>query len=49
MYVLNVTKVIDCLDKENSQLKLFPSSGRIMDIENEKLLEEHSHLNYFIV
>ena len=33
LYVLNVTKVIDCLDKETSVLKLFPSSGRIMRVE----------------
>lgn len=40
LYVLNVTKVIDCLDKENSRLKLFPSSGRIMDIEEYVLYQD---------
>lgn len=33
LFVLNVTFVNDCLDHENSKLKLFPSSGRIMRVE----------------
>lgn len=33
LYVLNVTRVIDCLDKDNAVLKFFPSSGRIMKVE----------------
>ena len=33
LYVLNVTTVIDCLDREKSKIKLFKSSGRIMRIE----------------
>lgn len=33
LYVLNVTTIIDCLDYENSKLKRFPSSGRIMRVE----------------
>lgn len=33
LFVLNVTTVIDCLDRENSKLKLFPSSGRLMRVE----------------
>ncbi len=32
-YVLNVTRVIDCLDEERSKLKRFPSTGRVMRIE----------------
>lgn len=43
LYVLNVTSVIDCLDHENSKLKRFPSSGRIMRVEeyafNREVLE----------
>lgn len=31
-YVINVTDVIDCLDYEKSELKLFPSSGRVMRV-----------------
>lgn len=33
LFVLNVTAVRDCLDYENSKLKRFSSSGRIMRIE----------------
>lgn len=33
LFVLNVTEIRDCLDRENSKLKLFPSSGRIMRVE----------------
>ena len=33
LYVLNVTTIIDCLDRKNSKLKLFQSSGRIMRVE----------------
>ena len=31
-YVINVIDVIDCLDYEKSELKLFPSSGRVMRV-----------------
>ena len=41
-YVINVTDLIDCLDYDNSEIKRFPSSGRIMRVikyvfKNEKL------------
>ena len=43
LFVLNVTAVRDCLDYENSKLKRFSSSGRIMRIEeyvfHKELLE----------
>ena len=40
-YVINVTDLIDCLDYDNSEIKRFPSSGRIMRVikyvfKNEK-------------
>ncbi len=31
-YVINVTDIIDCLDYEKSELKRFPSSGRVMRV-----------------
>ena len=31
-YVINVTDIIDCLDYKKSELKLFPSSGRVMRV-----------------
>lgn len=31
-YVVNVTDIIDCLDYEKSELKCFPSSGRVMRV-----------------
>ena len=33
LFVLNVTEIRDCLDREKSKLKLFSNSGRIMRIE----------------
>lgn len=33
LFVLNVTDIRDCLDREKSKVKLFSSSGRIMRIE----------------
>ena len=32
-YVINVTDIIDCLDYDNSEIKYFSSSNRVMDIE----------------
>lgn len=32
-YVINVTDIIDCLDYDKSEIKYFPSSGRIMNVE----------------
>jgi len=31
-YVINVTDLIDCLDYDNSEIKRFPSSGRVMRV-----------------
>ncbi len=31
-YVINVTDVIDCLDYDKSEIKRFPSSGRVMRV-----------------
>ena len=32
LYVINVTDVIDCLDYDKSEIKRFPSSGRVMKV-----------------
>ena len=40
LYVLNIIAVIDCLDRENAELKLFKSSGRIMRIEKYVFYED---------
>lgn len=32
-YVINVTDIIDCLDYDKSEIKYFPSSGRIMGVK----------------
>ena len=32
LYVINVTDVIDCLDYDKSEIKRFPSSGRVMEV-----------------
>ncbi len=47
LFVLNVTTIIDCLDKENSKLKLFQSSGRIMRVE-EYAFHKELLVNAFI-
>ncbi len=39
-YVVNVTDIIDCLDYEKSELKRFPSSGRIMRVIKYVFKEE---------
>lgn len=32
LYVINVTDIIDCLDYDKSEIKRFPSSGRVMKV-----------------
>ena len=39
LYVVNVTNIVDCLDYDMSELKLFPSSGRIMRVEKYSFKE----------
>lgn len=39
-FIVNVTRLVDALDEENSVLKRFPSSGSIMRIESFAFHEE---------
>ena len=32
LYVVNITNIIDCLDYDKSEIKRFPSSGRVMRV-----------------
>lgn len=34
LYVVNITNIIDCLDYDKSEIKHFPSSGRVMRVVN---------------
>lgn len=39
-YVINITDVIDCLDYDKSEVKRFPSSGRIMRVISHSFRED---------
>lgn len=46
-YVINVTDVIDCLDYDKSEIKRFPSSGRVMKVIKYSFIK--SKLNNAII
>lgn len=46
-YVINVTDVIDCLDYDKSEIKRFPSSGRVMKVTKYSFIK--SKLNNAII